>query len=325
MITAGELLNRLKTVIHSTTGKNALIFLVFLCVSAVFWLMLALNDEVQKEFDIPVELTEVPDSVTLLSSPPQSINVSVKDKGSSLIRYQLGGVPPIKLRFKDFSTAENRIFMGETQINSVVRSYFGNGAQVTVSKPDSIAVAYTNRPGQRIAVKLNIEAHSDPRFVINGPITVSNDSIKLYSTEDLPISLTHVDTYQSVHQGLTDTTQVMVKVKVPKGMRAVPAAVKVTIPVEPLISKTRMVPIEVVNVPADKSVVTFPSEVEISYLIPMSMYNSDDYSVKAYADYNTISPLRSVTKIPVGLPLLPDSYRGAVVSTDSVEYVVEQR
>lgn len=319
-----EALQWLKAEIHSTTGKNALVFLVFLCVSAVFWMLLALNDEIQREFDIPVELTEVPDSVTLLSSPPQSINVSVKDKGSALIRYQWGGTPPIKLRFKDFNAAENRIFMGENQINAVVRSYFGAGAQIMVSKPDSIAVVYTNRPGHNLPVRLNVEAHADPRFVINGPITVSNDSVKIYSVDDLPVTLHSVETYPSSHSGLTDTARIMVKVKVPNGMRAVPAAVRVTIPVEPLIAKTRMVPVEVVNVPSDKSVVTFPSEVEISYLIPMSMYNNDDYSVKAYADYNKVSPLRSVTKIPVELPLLPDSYRGAVLSTDSVEYVIEQ-
>lgn len=320
-----ELFQRLKTEIHSTTGKNALVFLVFLCVSAVFWMLLALNDEIQREFDIPVELTEVPDSVTLLSSPPQSINVSVKDKGSALLRYQWGGTPPVKLRFKDFSSAENRIFMRENQINAVVRSYFGGGAQIVVSKPDSISVVYTNRPGRNVPVRLNVEAHADPRFVINGPITVSSDSVKIYSVEELPVSLRWVDTYPSSHTGLTDTTRIMAKVKVPAGMRAVPAAVRVTIPVEPLISKTRVVPVEVINVPDGKSVVTFPSEVEISYLIPMSIYNNDDYSVKAYADYNKISPSRSVTKIPLDLPLLPDSYRSALLSTDSVEYVIEQR
>lgn len=324
-MTPAELLQRLKQEIHSTTGKNALVFLVFLCVSAVFWMLLALNDEIQREFDIPVELTEVPDSVTLISSPPQSINVSVKDKGSALVRYQWGGTPPIKLRFKDFRNSDGRIVMGENQISGVVRSYFGAGAVISVSKPDSIAISYTTRPGRLLPVRLNIEAQADPRYVINGPITVSNDSVKIYSAEDLPVALNHVDTYPSTHSGLTDTATVMVKIKVPSGMRAVPAAIRVTIPVEPLISKTRMVPVEVVNVPAGKSVVTFPSEVEISYLIPMSQYNNDDFSVKAYADYNKISPLRSITKIPVDLPLLPDSYRSAMVSTDSVEYVVEQK
>ncbi len=323
-MTPAELFQRLKHEIHSTTGKNALIFLVFLCVSSVFWMLLALNDEIQREFYIPVELTEVPDGVTLISSPPQSINVSVKDKGGALMRYQWGGTPPIKLRFKDFKCSDGRIVMAGTQISSVVRSYFGAGAVISVTKPDSIAIAYTTRPGRLLPVKLNIEVHTDPSYVINGPITISNDSVRIYSADDIPVTFACVDTYPSAHSDLTDTTTVMVKVKVPSGMRAIPAAVSVTIPVEPLISKTRMVPIEVVNVPADKSVITFPSEVGVSYLIPMSQYNND-FPVKAYADYNKISPLRSVTKIPVALPSLPDSYRSAVLSTDSVEYVIEQK
>lgn len=324
-MTPSELIKRLKHVIHSTTGKNALVFLVFLCISTVFWFMLALNDEIQREFDIPVELSGVPDSVTLITTPPQSLNVSVKQKGGSLLRFQLGGIPAIKLRYKDFSNHDGRLVMGESQITGAVRSYFGAGTVVTVAKPDSIALAYTTRPGRLLPLKLNVEADVDPRYVINGPITVSSDSVLIYAAEDLPLTFSRVETVRATFTALTDTVVELVKLNLPAGVRGVPSAVKVIIPVEPLIAKTRSIPVEVINVPDDKQVLTFPSEVEISYLIPMSMYNNDDYNVSATADYNKISPLRSVTKIPVELPRLPEVYRSAVQSTDSVEYVVEQK
>ncbi|MDE6305700.1 MAG: hypothetical protein K2L90_03835, partial [Muribaculaceae bacterium] len=79
--------------LHSSRGKDYLVFLLFLCVSYVFWLLLTLNNEIQEDLEVPVELVEIPDSITLISEIPPSIAVSVRDKGSSLARYVWGNTP----------------------------------------------------------------------------------------------------------------------------------------------------------------------------------------------------------------------------------------
>lgn len=111
-----------------------------------------------------------------------------------------------------------------------------------------------------------------------------------------------------------------VRVKPIAGVRIIPDVVTVTVPVEPLISKKRKISIEVTNRPDDRNLITFPSKIEISYLVPMSAYN-DDYPVKAYVDYRQARS--SVKKLPVTLSALPSVYHNLSFAPDSVEYIIE--
>ena len=76
-----DLINRVHDLITSTRGREILLFLVFLLISYIFWLLLTLNNEVQEDLEVPITLTNVPDSVTLISDVPPSLKVSVRDKG----------------------------------------------------------------------------------------------------------------------------------------------------------------------------------------------------------------------------------------------------
>ena len=76
--------------ISSATGKNILIYLIFVVVSTLFWLLMSLNDEVQKELAIPLKIEGLPENVTLLRNSPIVLDVTVQSKGSSLIKYDFG-------------------------------------------------------------------------------------------------------------------------------------------------------------------------------------------------------------------------------------------
>ena len=52
----------------------------------------------------------------------------------------------------------------------------------------------------------------------------------------------------------------------------------------------------------------------------MSVYNNDNHVVKAYADYR-----KSANKLALSLSAVPDDYTGAVLLTDSVEYLLEHK
>ena len=140
------------------------------------------------------------------------------------------------------------------------------------------------------------DIHPNLQYIISGPITANIDSVSIYSARDLPHDLRAVTTEPIVKSGLKDTTCYEVKF-VP-----VPGA-------------------EVINVPSDMNMLTFPSKVEVSYLVPMSAYK-DDYPLKAYADYRSIKP--GANKLGLSLSLIPELYHSVSFSPDSVEYVIEQ-
>lgn len=55
---------------NSQRSKDLLLYLIFLLISFIFWLLLTLNNSVQKDFIIDINVKSVPDSTTLINVVP---------------------------------------------------------------------------------------------------------------------------------------------------------------------------------------------------------------------------------------------------------------
>ncbi len=311
----------LTTAARSSKGKDVLMYLLFVLIAAVFWLLLSLDSEVTKDYEIPIEIVEVPDSVHLLGNVPPTINVAVRGKGAQLIRYEWGGMPKLALKFKDYASPDERISISRIRLDARLRDYFGNGVVINNIKPDTIGVAYTTNPGIKMPLHIVADIKPDLQYTLSGPVTASTDTVTVYSMDALPADMKYVVTEPVAMSGVKDTTQVSVAVKAIANAKIVPATVDVTIPVEPLISKRRQATNDVVGLPAHTSQITFPSKVTFSYLVPMSAYNKD-FPLRAYVDYDDVNTVTN--KIPVRIGAVPPVFSGVAVMPDSVEYIIER-
>ena len=319
-----RLISKIHDAVTSARGKEILLFLLFLMISYVFWLLLTLNNEMQEDIEVPVEIAGIPDSVTVISNIPESLKISVRDKGSALMKYKLGGIKPMKINWADYSQAKNKFLLNKADLGAKIRDYISSSSQLVTMLPDSISLSYTTTPGRRVAVK--VQADLKPIFgsIINGPLTTNTDSVWLFSVEDLPHNLTHVETLPIVRSSLSDTTEITVAIKPLPGVKIVPEEIVVKVPVEPLIARQQMATVIAKNIPDNISLHTFPSRIEIAYLVPMSEYNSEPYDINAYVDYADIANNTS-GKLPVTLSLYPESYHSVEAIPDSVEYITEHK
>lgn len=314
-----DIKQKIKVAATSNRGRNILTFAVFLVISTIFWFIMALSNEVQHEFEVPLKINKIPKDVTILNNIPAKISVNVKDKGIALIRWDWGKIPNLDLDYSQFRNNGQNLFMNSTQLTGIVRSIFGGTANIVEIKPDSISLNYTTNPGVRKPIKIRASVNAAPQYTVNGPITLSTDSVDLFSASVIP-GKTIVETDTIDLSGLTDTTYVKVALHAPDGIKVVPSTVTLMVPVEPLISKTQTIPVTVVNTPDSLRVITFPSGVEISYTVPISIYNHDNYDIKALAPFSL-----NERKLGIILSNIPPVYNNVRLLTDSVEYLVERR
>ena len=313
---------RIKEGLRTVKGRNALTFFVFLCIATLFWILMALNDVVQHDYNMPLRLVGFPENFTILSGEHPTVNVSVKDKGSALMKYSWGRQPVLTLSYENFSKIGNdRLVMTQAQLNAAVRQVFGSGSQIVSMRPDSLSFIYTTRPGTPVRVHVDADVHTSPQSVAFGRVRVSSDTVMLYSRSGNASKVKELMTAPVVLSGLTDTAEVDAVLQVPAGMRAIPSVVKVTIPVEPLVSKTRRVPIEAINIPDGKHIVTFPSMADVTYLLPKSLYNSDSSPIRVYVDLARMQP--GDKKLMLQTAPLPPFCRGVGIVPEMVEYVLE--
>lgn len=295
---------------------------MFVLIAFIFWASLTLNETFIYDIRYPVKVTNVPDSVTIISEIPNSIKINVKAKGYYFFKNKLQSLPTIDIDFNKYKF-KNRILLGSGEMQELIRGMFGTNSIATSFSPDSINLYYTNRPGKSVKLKIITEASTDNQFIINGAISCEYDNVLLYSIDNIPSNITEVETAPIKCEGLKSTATIKAKVIAPKGMRAIPDSVDVTIPVEPLISKKRLANVEDLNTPENIRLITFPSQVEINYLIPKSLFNNENKFIKVVVDYNEIKPNNN--KLPIKLIDIPSNYRGATSTIDSVEYVIENK
>ena len=308
---------------RSGKGRNILSFFVFLAISAVFWVLLALNDDVQKNYLLPVAIDGFPENATVLSGYNPSLNVTIKDKGSSLMQVAWAHAPSLKLRFDDFTQVnDTMLLMSQAQLNAAVRNLFGMSATVVTMRPDSLRLIYTTNAGIKVPLMIRSEIRTLPQYAYAGHPICDVDSVEIFSNSSLRYDVHSISTKPIELANLTDTTGVEVALDVPAGMRAIPSSVYVSFPVEPLVAKKRSVAVEPVNVPAGRKIVTFPSMIEVSYLLPKSMYNKDNFAIKATVDYNLVT--NEVKSLPISLSKMPDYIRGGSANPQLVEFVIEQ-
>lgn len=319
-----QLYDKVKEGLRTVKGRNALTFLIFLAISAVFWVLMALNDEVQHDYQLKLKLAGFPENMTIISGANPTVSVSVKDKGSALMKFTWNTQPELTVNYDEFSKAgDHNLLMTQAQLNSAVRNIFGSSATIIAVRPDSLSLHYTTNPGVPVKVRIDADVRPAPSAVAFGRVTLSTDTVMLYSNSKERSRIKTLTTQPIILTGLTDTAHVSAALIVPPGMRAVPSQIKVTIPIEPLVTKTRKVEIAQRNVPAGKRLVTFPSMAEVDYLLPKSLYNSDASPVKAVVDFSAYRP--GGKKLPVTVLPLPNYYRFVSVRPSEVEFVIEEK
>lgn len=309
-------------VLRSRSGfRNSMLFLVFVIVSAVFWFILALNDNIQDHFNVRLQVVNMPDSVTFISDVPERVGVTVNDKGTSLWRNGYLKDPTISINFKKYAS-DGILRYSYSDLLSSLKETFGGDAQITSVSLDSLQLIYTTSPGKKVPVIVNCEVLPASGTTIEGEIKSSPANVYVYGSKETLDTIHYVNTLPVTLRDINETSVMDVKLARIKGARAFPSVVAVTIPIEPLVRKEAMVTIDPINVPEGEQLLIFPSKVPVEYYVAMSKLSQDeDKNIKLVVDYNEITTSTS-GKLKVNTISFPDRLKNLYVRSDSVEYAL---
>lgn len=307
--------------LRSSRGHNAMVFLIFIAVAALLWWVMALNDEDQCDIRMPLHISHVPDSVTIITPAPQAIAVSVRAKGSQLLKLYLGHVPQFDIDFRAFRSGSS-IRLTDADLKAIARSSL-DGSVVTIVNPDSLNLHFTTNQGIAVPIRLDYSITPGPQATLSAAPVLSVDSTRVFS-ESPGDAIQSVTTEPVRLTGLNQTTVRRVRLMAPKGTRLIPDSIDVTFRVEPLILKSRTLTIESIGVPAGHKLITFPARVRVSYMIPMSAYKKSEPHMRVVADYRTIDTASSSRMMRIRLIDVPENLRNVQLAQDSVEYIIEK-
>lgn len=221
----------------------------FLALSGTFWLLMTLNESYEKELKIPVYLTNIPKNVIITSQSTDSITVTVRDKGFSLLAYMTNKQKPINFNFEASANkvAGKGVITSGDMIKAAFNQLFGS-SRVTGVKPDRIEYFFNYGESKLVPVKLVGKIEPEKAYYLAGK-KVMPEKVTVYARKDMLDSIKYVTTADLNIVNFNDTVERVVELKQVKGVKTVPATVKIVLYPDILTEQTIEVPITAVNMP----------------------------------------------------------------------------
>ena len=322
MYSVRNILKAVRNFLFSGLNKEFLIFLFFLALSGAFWLLMTLNETMEREFKIPMRLTGVPRNAVITGELPDTVRVTVRDKGFTLVTYDFR---PLVFRFSNYADEdEGKGVIPLTDVQKQVLSQMYGSSKLLQVKPGAFDFYFTYGTSKKVPV------------VFRGKITTSK-SYYLAHTEFYPSIVTvyankqQLDKLQSVeiepfnYRNLQDTIRQAVKIRKIRGVKIVPSTVRLSVYPDVLTEEAIEVPITAINMPPGMVLRTFPSKVTVRFTIGASLFRTIKPNLfKVVVDYEELAANPS-DKCTLQLRSVPRSVSKASLEIDRVDYLLEQQ
>ena len=153
--------------IKSSKSRSILLYLGFVLISAILWCFLTFNNIFTIDLQMPVRVIGTPDNVRFISNVPDTISVSVNDKGSAFVKYMFKPTPVLELRFTDYASADGVFKVDAAQLKKLILRKLLRGSTVSSVLPDNINAKYTDGPGIKVPVVVDIEVEPELLYMQN--------------------------------------------------------------------------------------------------------------------------------------------------------------
>ena len=306
-------------------NREFLIFLFFLALAGFFWLFLTLNETYEKEFAIPVTITEVPKNIMLTSDETDTVKVTIRDKGTILAAYMFGkALPQVRVNYKNYARQDGTGVISVSELQKFIRQQLASSSKVTNIKPDKLVFYYNFGDKKRVPVRWSGRVIPEQLFFISR-VDYHPDSVTVYAPKEKLDSINMIYTEQLNYVNFRDTLQVNARLMRQMGVKTVPEEISITFFTDVLTEESiDGIPIQGINMPPGKILRTFPAKVRVRFVTGANVFRNlhpEDFTV--VADYQELTSNPS-EKCHIYLKDSPSGISRARLDISYVDYLIEE-
>ena len=302
-------------------------FSFFLLLSAGFWLLQTLDETFETDLLVPIELTDVPDDIVITSPLPSHLRVTVKDKGTGLVRYWHHKLDTIRVSFSNYGnvSVSGRVRISQSDIQKALQSRLLGNTKLQAVRPDTLEFYYNHGLHALVPVAIAGEVDTNPHYYLLD-VQTSPSMVEVYAMASTLDTLTAVPTVPVNLTDLKENTTIEVNLAPIRGAKIEPSKVTLTANVDVYMENTIEVPIVSLNFPGDKQLRTFPSTVKVTYTVGYSRNREltrDNFV--SLVTYEEILELRKQgkTMLPVLLKTVPEGVTNVRIDPKEVDFLIE--
>ena len=312
--------------LFSSLNKEFLIFLFFLLLSGAFWLMMALNETYEEELKVPVRLVGMPRNAVMTDEPADTVKVTVRDKGFTLVTYKYGHwFRPLTFKFATYANEDqgHGAIPAADIIKQVQSQLYGSSKLLSV-KPEKLDFYFTYGASKKVPIRFRGKISTSKSYYL-AHTEFSPMMVTAYANKKVLDELKYVEIEPFNYRNLQDTIHLNVRLQKIRGVKLVPSTVRLSVYPDVLTEESIEVPVSAVNMPAGMVLRTFPSRVTVRFTIGASqfrMIRPEQFNV--VVDYQALAENPS-DKCTLQLRSVPSSVSKAKLELDKVDYLLEQQ
>ena len=160
---------RIRNIFFGKKSHEFFVFLFFFVVSAGFWLLQTLNETFETEISVPLALKNVPEKVHITTNLPSQIHVTIRDRGTTLIRffrYSVQNALEVDFEKYDAGLSNARVQVPITDVQRMIHSQLGVTSHVIAVRPDTLEYYYNRGIARRLPVKVCGSISASPQNYI---------------------------------------------------------------------------------------------------------------------------------------------------------------
>ena len=318
-------LRKVRNFFLGSRGKEFLIFLFFLFVSFGFWLLQVMNEVYHTDLTVKVRLKDIPKEVVLTEDLPDEIDIRVEDRGTVLVNYMLGRTFfPLSFSFTNYDVNGSYGMIGPDDIKRKISTQLNSTTKFLGFSPDTLCFAYSRGSAKKVPVILNGTIQPERLYNISAT-GFSPDSVTVYAPDNVLKSVTAVYTEPVDLKNVADTVSAKVGLKKIKGAKLVPSHSILTVYSDMYSEKTIEVPIVGVGFPEGEVLRTFPSKVNVTFLVTFRKFKGimpEDFRIEV--SYNEVVK-NETGKIDLKISKQPEDVNHIRLNPSSVEFLIEQK
>lgn len=312
--------------LFSSLNKEFLIFLFFLLLSGAFWLMMALNETYEEELKVPVRLVGMPRNAVMTDEPADTVKVTVRDKGFTLVTYKYGHwFRPLTFKFATYANEDqgHGAIPAADIIKQVQSQLYGSSKLLSV-KPEKLDFYFTYGASKKVPIRFRGKISTSKSYYL-AHTEFSPMMVTAYANKKVLDELKYVEIEPFNYRNLQDTIRRNVRLQKIRGVKLVPSTVRLSVYPDVLTEESIEVPVSAINMPAGMVLRTFPSRVTVRFTIGASQFRMiRPEQFKVVVDYQTLAENPS-DKCTLQLRSVPSSVSKAKLELDKVDYLLEQQ
>lgn len=310
-------------------SHDLLVFLFFLAVSFTFWMLQALNENLEREVIVTLRLTNVPEDVVIIDSLPSQVSVTLRDKGLALARHSIYSVfhpNTIDIDFGKHSSESDdaSVTIAHEEMYEMLKGQFAATTRLQEFRPDTIGYGYNHGRSRILPIRLNANLKAAAQNYIQS-VTLTPDSIRVFAPASMLDTMRAVYTDPITLHEIKEPLNFQIPLQSRMHLKYTQQQVNVKVGIGYYTEKTLSIPIIGLNFPANKKLRTFPAKATITCRVESGSYHRispEDFVLAT--TYEELMQNAADSKLMLHLKSLPSGVSDVRISPLEVDYLIEE-